>query len=274
MIAHEVNFDGLVGPTHHYGGLGRGNLPSQAHGGSVARPRDAALQGLAKMRFLLGLGLRQGLLLPHERPHMPTLRALGFEGTDAGIIDRVAKEAPGLLSAVSSASAMWTANAATVTPSFDSADGRTHLTPANLVAHLHRSIEAAGTLAQFRVAFSDRDHFAVHDPLPATTQFGDEGAANHSRLTAGLHGDPGVGFFVHGPATSGAFPSRQAALASHTLASTHGVDRAVHATQSRTAVDAGVFHNDVIAVADRDLLLVHEDAYEDLPAVTDGLRDA
>ena len=271
MTAHEVNFDGLVGPTHHYGGLGLGNLASQAHAGVVARPRAAALQGLAKMRTLLGFGLLQGIFLPHERPHLPTLRAFGFEGSDGAIVARAAEAAPGLLSAASSASAMWTANAATVTPAFDSADGRTHLTPANLVSHLHRSIEAPFTQRQLALAFSDPGRFAVHAPLPATSQFSDEGAANHSRLTTGTHGERGVGLFVHGPSGPGTFAARQSAGASHALAASHGVATAIHAVQSRRAIDAGVFHNDVISVADRDLLLVHEDAYEDLGGVLDAV---
>ncbi|UCG40511.1 MAG: N-succinylarginine dihydrolase [Acidimicrobiia bacterium] len=274
MTALEFNFDGLVGPTHHYGGLGRGNLASQAHGGSEARPREAALQGLAKMRFVLRLGLRQGILLPHERPHVATLRRFGFEGSDHQVIAKAATAAPGLLSAVSSASAMWTANAATVTAAPDSLDGRTHFTPANLVSHLHRSIEAPFATRQLRAAFADPAHFVVHDPLPATTEFGDEGAANHTRLTGGSHGDPGVGLFVHGPVSAGRFPARHSAHASNALAGSHGVRIAVHGTQSRRAVDAGVFHNDVIAVGDRDLLLLHEDAYEDQDRVLARLDEA
>lgn len=272
MSVREVNFDGLVGPTHHYGGLGRGNLASQAHAGGIAHPRQAALQGLAKMRALLERGLSQGILLPHERPHLPTLRALGFDGDDRAVVTRAATEVPGLLSAVSSASAMWTANAATVTPSADARDGRVHLTPANLVSHLHRSLEASFTGRQLGLAFGASTHFVVHPPLPSTSQMGDEGAANHSRLTRGGHAGAGVGLFVHGPAGPGAFPSRQTAHASAALAASHGVREVVHATQSRAAIDAGVFHNDVISVADRDLLLVHEDAYTDLPGVAEALR--
>ncbi len=44
----EINFDGIVGPSHNYAGLSLGNLASARNAGAVSRPRDAALQGLAK----------------------------------------------------------------------------------------------------------------------------------------------------------------------------------------------------------------------------------
>ena len=77
---------------------------------------------------------------------------------------------------------MWAANAATVSPSVDTADGRVHFTPANLTSQFHRSIEAPATTRVLRAIFADARHFAVHDPLPAAPQFGDEGAANHIRF--------------------------------------------------------------------------------------------
>src|SRR3546814_2347302 len=63
----EINFDGIIGPSHNYAGLSFGNLASVRSAGQVARPRAAALQGLAKMRANLALGLVQGILLPHDR---------------------------------------------------------------------------------------------------------------------------------------------------------------------------------------------------------------
>jgi succinylarginine dihydrolase len=57
MIAHEVNFDGLVGPTHNYAGLARGNLASMRNKGKISNPRQAALEGLAKMKCLADLGV-------------------------------------------------------------------------------------------------------------------------------------------------------------------------------------------------------------------------
>ena len=59
----------------------------------------------------------------------------------------VFETSPELLSACSSASSMWTANMATMTASSDSKDGRCHITPANLVSTLHRSLEPIYTKA-------------------------------------------------------------------------------------------------------------------------------
>ena len=81
----EINFDGLIGPTHNYAALSFGNLASASNAGAVARPRDAALQGLAKMRFAMDLGLIQGFFLPLERPNTRWLRELGFAGSDAQV---------------------------------------------------------------------------------------------------------------------------------------------------------------------------------------------
>ncbi|MDX1465241.1 MAG: N-succinylarginine dihydrolase, partial [Halomonas sp.] len=120
----EVNFDGLVGPTHNYSGLALGNLASMTHPGLVANPKEAALQGLGKMKALMDAGYAQGVLPPQQRPDLGALRRLGFQGSDAQVLARAAGEAPQLLRAVCSASSMWTANAATVTPSADAPDGR------------------------------------------------------------------------------------------------------------------------------------------------------
>src|SRR2546429_2499074 len=180
----EINFDGIPGPTHNYAGLARGNLAAEKHARMVANPRAAALQGLAKMRALAARGIPQAVLPPHERPLVPALRELGFEGSDAAIVTRVAREAPQLLAACSSAAAMWAANAATVSPSADTTDRRVHFTPANLIANFHRSLEAETTTRVLRSIFADEARFVVHSPLPAATQFGDEGAANHTRFTA------------------------------------------------------------------------------------------
>lgn len=270
--AREVNFDGLVGLTHNYAGLSPGNLASQLNARAVSSPRAAALQGLAKMRTLAGLGLAQAVLPPHERPDLALLRALGFEGDDASIIGRAAAEDPALLAAAASASAMWTANAATVAPSADTADGRVHLTPANLVGNLHRAIEPPTTARVLRSIFTPGERFVVHDPLPATPFLGDEGAANHTRL-APSHGEPGVHLFVHGRSSAAADPSNQRAPrrhparhtleASRALARLHRLDpaRVVFAQQTPTAIDAGVFHNDVIAVGNGMCLVLHENAY-------------
>lgn len=248
MLA-EINFDGLIGPSHNYAGLSPGNLASAANAGAVSQPRAAALQGLAKMRANLRLGLTQGLLLPHERPDLGWLASLDLP---------LAEAEPHMLAAAMSASAMWAANAATVSPAPDTADGRCHLTVANLQTMPHRSHEWPGTLAQLRFAFAD-PAFRVHGPVPAP--FGDEGAANHMRLCAG-HGERAVEVFVHGK-SGGPFPARQHIEASRTVARRHRLDpaRTLFVQQSEEAIAAGAFHNDVVAVANERVLFAHEEAF-------------
>jgi len=275
----EINFDGIPGPTHNYAGLSPGNLAAGRHARMIANPREAALQGLAKMRALAARGIPQAVLPPHERPDVPALRDLGFEGSDAAIIAQVAREAPELLAACSSAAAMWTANAATVSPSADTADAKVHFTPANLIANFHRSLEADTTTRVLRAIFSDNAKFVVHAPLPAAMQLGDEGAANHTRFTSDRHG-PGVEMFVFGRSALPSapspqrYPARQTREASVALARRHRLDpaRVVFAQQSPAAIDAGVFHNDVIAVGAGSVLLCHERAFVDQAAVLEQLR--
>jgi succinylarginine dihydrolase len=280
VTAVEVNFDGLVGPTHNYGGLARGNLASAANERQVSNPREAALQGLAKMRQLVGLGLTQAVLPPHERPHLPSLRKTGFSGSDADVVRAAAKASPTLLANVSSASAMWTANAATVSPSADAGDARVHLTPANLSSHFHRGIETATTSRVLKAIFADQRCFVVHDSVPFPT-FGDEGAANHCRLAAS-HGERGVEVFVYGRSafekSSGAkFNSRQAMEASHIIATQHDLWRgggAMFVRQSSAAIDAGAFHTDVVAVSNGNALMFHREAFDQRDAVLDDLKRA
>lgn len=279
MTAVEANYDGLVGPTHNYGGLSQGNLASQANEGEVSRPRDAALQGLAKMKALSARGLVQGVLPPHERPYIPLLRAAGFLGTDAQVLQAAWKAAPRLVRQASSASAMWAANAATVSPSADTADGRLHLTPANLHTMLHRSIEGAQTQRALARAFPSPERFAVHAPLPGHAAFADEGAANHVRLCAD-HGAPGVEIFVHGreafaPPTLNV-PARQSRLAGEVIARAHGLDdkRTVHVRQSDAALEAGAFHNDVVCVGAKTVMFFHEQAFAEKAATLAAIARA
>ncbi len=280
MNAREANFDGLVGPTHNYAGLSYGNLAATSHALEISNPREAALQGLAKMRRLLSLGLDQGVLPPHERPHVPTLRALGFAGKDVEVLEAAWKSAPELVRNVSSASAMWTANAATVCPSADSADGRIHFTPANLVAMFHRSIEPPVTSRILRAIFPEGTHFAHHEPLPANAAFGDEGAANHNRFVARDHGAEGLQLFVHGrrgfeqQGGPRRFPARQTREASEAIVRAHGVRRALHVRQNPAAIDAGAFHNDVVAVANGPVFFYHERAFVDPDGLETQLRAA
>ncbi len=270
MDCIEVNFDGLVGPTHNYAGLSRGNVASSANRGHVSSPRRAALQGLAKMRALHARGFAQAVLPPHERPAVGWLRHLGFHGrNDAEVLAEAARRGPEWLAAASSASAMWTANAATVTPAGDTRDGRLHLTPANLLAMPHRAIEAKGTTAILRRIFCDAGRFCVHDALSGGDALADEGAANHTRLGWG-QGGPGLHLFVYGRSVAArgesgprSFPARQTLEASEAVARRHGISEAnaLYLQQHPEAVDAGVFHNDVICVGHLDTLFTHERAF-------------
>lgn len=278
MSAVEVNFDGLIGPSHNYGGLSDGNLASARNAGDISNPREAALQGLEKMRFLLRAGLVQGVLPPLPRPNFDLLASAGYGGSDRDIIEKAAAEAPRLLKVAYSASSMWTANAATVSPSADTEDGRLHLTAANLSTMLHRSLEHPDTTASLQAIFDDGRHFAVHAALPMHADFADEGAANHVRLCA-EHGAPGVELFVYGRAageSAAGFPARQTLLASQSITRGHGVapSRAVFARQSRVAIDAGAFHNDVVCVGAADTLFFHETAFEDTEGTLAALRAA
>lgn len=269
MATSEANFDGLVGPTHNYAGLSYGNVASTAHGGAVASPKRAAREGLAKMKALADLGLVQGVLPPHERPDVRALRRLGFEGSDAEVIRRVALADRTLLAVTSSASAMWTANAATVAPSLDTEDGRVHFTPANLVEKAHRALEPETTARALAAVFPDPDRFVVHEPLPPSQAFGDEGAANHTRLAPEV-GAPGLHLFVYGRAAlrpdtpaPRRFPARQTLEASQAVARLHRLPaaRCVFAQQHPEVIDQGVFHNDVIAVGHERVFIYHEAAF-------------
>jgi succinylarginine dihydrolase len=276
--AVEVNFDGLIGPSHNYGGLSDGNLASARNAGDVSNPREAAVQGLEKMRTLVRAGLVQGVLPPLARPSFDLLAAAGFSGADAQMIEAAARTSPRLLKAAYSASSMWTANAATVSPSADTGDGRLHFTPANLSTMLHRSLEHPDTTATLISIFSGEDRFAVHGALPAHADFADEGAANHVRLCA-EHGAPGVELFVYGRDTgesAAGFPARQTRLASESIARAHELDgaRVVLARQSRRAIEAGAFHNDVVCVGALDTLFFHEYAFEDTAGTLAALRRA
>jgi len=272
----EHQFDGLVGPTHHYAGLSPGNLASQAHAGEPSNPRAAALEGLAKMRWVRELGVPQAVLPPQPRPSLRLLRRLGFNGTDAVLLERALREAPDLLHATSSASSMWAANAATVVPDSDAADGKTHFVPANLVSLLHRSIEAESTERVLGRIFADAECFVVHAPLPACDVLADEGAANHTRLftaAAAAH------VFAWGrrqgePVAARKFPARQTYAASAAVArSCQLPDESVLLwQQDPRGIDAGAFHTDVLAVGSGNVFLLHERAFVDHEALLARLR--
>jgi succinylarginine dihydrolase len=263
MALVEINFDGIVGPSHNYAGLSLGNLASARHLGNISYPRAAALQGLEKMRGNLALGLAQGFFVPLPRPDVGFLAAVGLE--------RDASDQDARIRAMAwSASSMWTANAATVSPAPDCADGRCHLTPANLVTMPHRSIEWPETGRQLRLAFADVAHFAVHGPVPPC--FGDEGAANHMRMAIS-HDAAGIEIFVYGR-PGGAFPARQHEQASRAVARLHGLatERCLFIEQNPDAIAAGAFHNDVVAVANGHVLFAHEQAFADRAGAEAAIR--
>ena len=271
----ELQLDGLVGMTHNYAGLSTGNVASTRHRGTVSHPRAAAIQGIDKMAFVASLGVPQAVMPPHCRPEIDVLRAVGFDGDDAHVLELAHREDPAMLAQASSASAMWTANAATVTPSCDAADGTVHFTPANLVSKFHRAIEPPQTTRLLRAIFPDKSAFTHHDPLPQCEQFADEGAANHTRLSSDLGS---VHLYVYGRIARDAnapapinFPARQTREASEAIARTHGVRSAMFAQQRPGVIDAGVFHNDVISVGTGSTLLLHEDAFVKTPNVLEQI---
>ena len=279
MRAVEANFDGLVGPTHNYSGLSFGNIASAKNHGGIANPKLAALQGLKKMKALADMGFTQGVLPPQERPCVATLRALGFTGNDTDVIRAAIKSSPTVYSSALSASSMWSANAATVSPSANTVDGRVHFTAANLNNKFHRSIEHAQTSRTLRAIFRDKKYFAHHSALPACPQFGDEGAANHTRFCQ-QYGERGVEFFVYGArgfdlaaTRPQKYPARQTLEASQAVARLHGLDvgQVVFAQQNPQVIDAGVFHNDVIAVGNGNVLFCHESAFVDQQKVLDDI---
>lgn len=262
----EVNFDGIVGPTHNYAGLSIGNRASFANAGAVSSPRLAAFQGVGKMRRMLAMGLGQGVFLPHARPNTDWLRTLGFNGSDTETLASAWMSDRALVANAMSASAMWTANAATVSPAPDTRDGLCHISVANLSTMPHRASEAGQTERQLRLAFPDPRFFRIHAPLPAA--FGDEGAANFMRI-APRSGGPAVEMFVYGEGQSGGFPSRQHRTASEAVARRHGLSpaRSLMVRQSDAAIAAGAFHNDVVAVANGHVLFAHEAAFAEPAAL-------
>jgi succinylarginine dihydrolase len=267
--AWEVNFDSLVGPTHHYAGLAPGNLASMRNRGRKSNPRHAALQGLEKMRLLMQLGVPQAVLPPHQRPYLPLLRRLGFSGSDRRMLQVAARNAPLMLAACSSAAAMWAANAATVSPSADTADHRVHITPANLISQLHRSIEATFTTRVLRKIFDNPRYFVVHDPLPTAIALRDEGAANHMRL-APEYGAKGLEIFTFDSPEpyfpdlqQRHFPARQTLGAAVAVQYRHLLDSEAALSLQRLAIgaDTGAFHNDLTAMSNQSLLIYHQKAY-------------
>ncbi|GBL03048.1 N-succinylarginine dihydrolase [Glaciecola sp. KUL10] len=267
----EANFDGLVGPTHNYAGLSYGNVASKNNAQAVSNPKQAALQGLAKMKALADMGMTQGVLAPQARPDVEAMRKLGFSGSDEQVMKSAYSQVPHIYLAACSASSMWTANAATVSPSADTADNKVHFTPANLTNKYHRSLEPEVTGKILKAVFNDEQYFEHHPHLPDNDHFGDEGAANHTRF-CNDYGESGVEFFVYGkyafndskPAPK-KFPARHTFEASQAVARLHklGQQNQVYAQQNPGVIDQGVFHNDVISVGNQNVLFYHQQAFLD-----------
>jgi len=279
-MSAEINFDGLIGPSHNYGGLSLGNVASKHNALKVSQPKRAALQGLEKMNYLRNLGLIQGVLLPQQRPHLPSLRALGFSGTDERILLQASNQAPELLAQCYSASSMWTANAGTVSPSADSADGRVHFTAANLASMFHRSIEHHATARLLKTIFADETYFVHHQALPNGSHFGDEGAANHNRFAQHYH-QQGIQLFVFGRYAfrdnrhaTAKFPTRQTYEASTAISRLHQLDpnNVMFAQQNPSIIDAGAFHNDVVSVSNLNTFFMHEEAFVNKAAMQTELK--
>ena len=260
----EVQVDRLVGPTHHFGGLGVGNLASQESSGETSNPAAAALQGLDKMRRVAQLGVPQLVLPPQPSPDLSLLTSHGFGDDEATALRRAADEAPEILSAATTCSAMWTANAATVTPGPDGALPSTQVSIANLSASLHRSIESEQTSADLRAALGDT--CAINDAFGGGAPMRDEGAANHMRLST-FEDKPSVNVLVYGdqdPLPEMFWP-RQTLAASKSIARRHRLfrDNTFFLKQHPLAIDAGAFHNDVVAMSHGDILIHHEFAFDD-----------
>ncbi len=271
----EINIDGMIGPTHHFGGMGVGNLASLASRNQVSSPLKAALEGLAKMEVLAGMGVEQYYLPPLERPNWRWLASIGFPGDHGDALRRCFDEEPSLLSAAYSSAFMWTANAATVAPASDTLDGNLHLIPANLCSSLHRGHEAVERRDQLQEMFYPVPNAQVHDPLPSVCALRDEGAANHMRLT-NLDGQDAIHVFVYGAsndARSPKFLARQTEQAARRVAGCLRLraEDCVFAEQSAHAIDAGVFHNDVIAMSNGNMMIYHEQAFENGESVVDEI---
>ncbi len=257
----ELQMDTIVGMTHHYGGHAIGNNASIINKGIKSNPMQAALQGLDKMKRVFELGVPQLILPPQQRPHIPTLRSLGFRGDLQKCLNKLFQLRPHLFNKLCSSAFIWTANAATVIPSVDTKNKKVHIRVANLASHFHRSLEADERFDIFNVIFNNDKYFEVSKPLPSS-EFTDEGAANHTRLEAGQH------IFVHGyqdieECINNNLPRRQSKLSQELISyqTLNNTEHALFLKQSDEALKLGVFHNDVIATGIDRFYLCHENSY-------------
>ena len=261
----EVNFDGLIGPTHNYSGLSEGNNASKENYSSPSNPKKAALQGIKKAETLISYGSQQGFFLPHERPFIPGLKKLGFNGTDEEILSLAFRHSKVLLNNFSSASSMWAANAATISPSPDTQDNKIHLTPANLNSMFHRSIETEFTYQQCKIIFP-KEYFEIHNPAVSISGYGDEGAANHLRISKSDN-EKGFEIFVYGESgfkIDKTLVKRQALEVSRSIAINHKLDmeNTFFLQQKHQAIEEGSFHNDIVSLSNKNVFIAHEDAFQ------------
>lgn len=261
MSVYEVNFDGLVGPTHNYAGLACGNLHSVNNKSKPSNPKQAALQGLDKMKLMHDLGYKQAIIPPQERPLINNYEDYQNMAINA------------------SASSMWVANSSTVVPSTDSKNGKLNLLTANLNFTHHRRIEAPQTFATLNKIFNDTSKFLIHSPLESNGELDDEGAANHTRF-CNSYDEEGLHFFVYGRSSDTSeevpqkYPARQTFEASKKVAETMQIKNVVFAQQSAESIDAGVFHHDVIGVGNKDLYFYHEKALAEEAETIVKLQDS
>ena len=259
----EINFDGIVGPSHNYAGLSLGNLASARNAGDVSYPRAAALQGLAKMRSNLALGLVQGLFVPLPRPATALARRAGHDIERGRTGDR--RQCHERIGDVGGQCSDRQPRAG---------HRRRPLPP-----HRRQSEDDAAPqprMARHAGATATGVRGATH--LRSMPRFRAHSATRARPITCDWrrdHGEPGVEIFVYGVG-GGPFPARQHVEASKAVARLHRLDpeRTFFAAQSEEAIAAGAFHNDVVAVANERVLFAHEQAFADKAAIVELVRGA
>ncbi|RAP29456.1 hypothetical protein DID78_03615 [Candidatus Marinamargulisbacteria bacterium SCGC AG-343-D04] len=274
MSYSSVFIDGLMGPSYHFGGLSLGNTWSETHFKEISFPKKAALEGLHKMFEVYSLGLHQYVLPPVRKDVSALFRSLGYDHFNSESLRELFSVNPYFVSSVFSSSSAWLANIGHVTPACDSFTHKMNVTPANLNYCFHRSCDVEGYRDLLSTLFENCHDVVLHRPI--TSSFGDEGSANTVRLSA----SSGEGFFlyVYGKTVdrtySHKYPARQSKEAFDILVKQHHVSRKfVMVQQSQEAIDAGVFHNDVICFGLENLLIVHESAFENQEEVMSYVKE-
>lgn len=244
---YEVNFEGLPSPLHLYSGLGQGNFASKNNKGGKSYPQKAALQSLTKIKLLKSLGIKEYLIPPQNRLSNLTINPKYFEQEEK-------------LRQLISSSNMWVANAATMSPSLDCKDNKTHFTIANLLSNPHRALESDYTQRFFEKIFED-SNINIHPPL---REF-DEGGANHTRLCPQYNSE-GLEIFVYGfddnPQISPIIRARQSKKACEQIIENHQIKNHLIIKQNPEAIAKGVFHNDVISTGNLNFFMYHQKAFE------------